>query len=280
MAAERLNGRPAAPPSKRYPLVSTLGAEDRVRVVSDIFATLHARYDFLNRFLSVRRDVAGRRAAVRRMRFHHTHALLDVAAGTADLSLEAARSHPAISITGVDFSPRMLEVGRVKLRRRGLEGRVTLREADALHLPFPDSSFDVAAIAFGMRNIPDMQRALREMTRVTVPGGQVMVLEMTFAPAPLLRGVYRAYLTRILPVIAAPFTANAAAYSYLQDSILHFPSPAALAARMREAGLTETRYHALSNGIAYLHVGKKPAGIVQAGKSPAFQVTRRDCRWT
>lgn len=235
-----------------------------MRVVSEIFSTLHANYDFLNRFLSMRRDVAWRRAAVRRMRFHQSFAFLDVASGTADLSIEAARVHPGITIVGVDSSRQMLAVGRRKLRLKGLDGRVTLREADALDLPFPDSSFDVTAIAFGMRNIPYMQRALSEMARVTVPGGQVMVLEMTFAPAPAFKGVYRAYLTRILPVIAAPFTANAAAYSYLPDSIMHFPSPEALRARMREAGLENIRYHALSNGIAYLHVGRTPAGNPEA----------------
>lgn len=191
------------------------------------------------------------------MRFHTTLSFLDVACGTADLSIEAAKAHADITAVGVDFSPRMLEVGMRKIRQKGLESRVSLREADALALPFPDGSFDVTAIAFGMRNIPDMERALREMTRVTAPGGQVMVLEMTFAPAPLFKGFYRAYLTHVMPILARPFTAHTAAYTYLPDSIFHFPSPSELAARMREAGLMDVRYHALSHGIAYLHIGRK-----------------------
>ncbi len=242
---------------KKYPPVTAQGAETRIRVVSEIFSTVHQRYDFMNRLMSARRDVAWRRSAVRRMRFTTTLSFLDVACGTADLSIEAARAHPEIIVVGADFSPQMLEVGMRKIRRKGLESRVSLREADATALPFPDGSFDVTAIAFGMRNIPDIGRALEEMTRVTAPGGHVMVLEMTFAPAPLFKGFYHAYLTHVMPLLARPFAANTAAYSYLPDSIFHFPTPPALASRMQKAGLREVRYHALSHGIAYLHIGRK-----------------------
>jgi demethylmenaquinone methyltransferase/2-methoxy-6-polyprenyl-1,4-benzoquinol methylase len=224
-------------------------------VVSEIFTTAHTRYDFLNHLLSLRRDVGWRECAVRRMRFSRTGRLLDVATGTADLAIAASRRHPGVSITGVDVAEPMLREARRKLRARGLDGRVILLKADARDLPFPPGSFDVTAVAFGMRNIPDKVSALREMARVTVRGGQVMVLEMSFAPARAFRGLYGLYLTRVLP-LAGLLSPNPAAYAYLADSIRGFPAPDAFAALMRQAGLCEVRHSSLSFGTAYLHTGR------------------------
>lgn len=245
---------------RRYPPVARMSAAGQTAVVQDIFTTVHGRYDFLNHLLSLRRDVGWRDAAVSRMRFPRTRRFLDVATGTADLAIAAVRRWPGISAVGVDFAAPMLEVGRRKLREAGLEGRIGLQEADALRLPFPDRSFDVTAVAFGMRNIPDKLGALREMARVTVPGGQVMVLEMTFAPTPLFRPLYHFYLVRLLPRLARLFAQNGAGYRYLSDSIRAFPAPAAFAVTMREAGLRGVTWHGLTFGSAYLHVGLVPGG--------------------
>lgn len=245
---------------RKYPPVAGMSAAERTAVVQDIFTTVHDRYDFLNHLLSLRRDVGWRQAAVLRMRFPRARRFLDVATGTGDLAIAAARRWPGITVTGVDFAAPMLEVGRRKVSEAGLASRVELRQADALALPFPDASFDVSAIAFGMRNIPDKPRALREMRRVTVPGGQVMVLEMTFAPAPMFRPLYHFYLVRVLPRLARLFARNGAGYHYLSDSIRAFPAPAAFAALMREAGLREVTWHGLTFGSAYLHVGLVPGG--------------------
>lgn len=244
----------------RYPPVAGMSAAGQTAVVQDIFTTVHGRYDFLNHFLSFRRDVGWRNAAVSRMRFPRTRRFLDVATGTADLAIAAARRHAGIRVVGVDFAAPMLEVGRRKVREGGLDSRIELREADALALPFPDGSFDVTAVAFGMRNIPDKGRALREMARVTAPGGQVMILEMTFAPTPLFRPLYHFYLVRLLPRLARLFARNGAGYHYLSDSIRAFPSPPAFAALMREAGLQRVAWHRLTFGSAYLHVGLVSGG--------------------
>ncbi len=245
---------------RRYPPVAGMSAAERTAVVQDIFTTVHGRYDFLNHLLSLRRDVGWRQAAVSRMRFPRTKRFLDVATGTGDLAIAAARRWTGITVTGVDFAAPMLEVGQRKLAEAGLAGRVELRQADALALPFPDASFDVSAIAFGMRNIPDKPQALREMRRVTVPGGQVMILEMTFAPSPLFRPLYRFYLVGVLPRLARLFARNGAGYHYLSDSIRAFPAPAAFAAVMRDAGLQGVTWHSLTFGSAYLHVGMVPGG--------------------
>ena len=243
---------------RSYPRFAAMSQAIQTDVVKDIFTTAHERYDFLNHLLSLRRDIGWRRFVVEKMRFPNPGRLLDVATGTADLALEAALRYPRLRVTGVDFAEPMLEIGRRKVRASGLGDRITLVPEDALALPFPNCSFDVTTVAFGMRNIPDKRAALREMARVTVPGGQVMVLEMTFAPAPVFRSIYRLYLARVLPFMARPFTANAGAYAYLADSIQGFPSPDEFRDLMRSTGLTGVVYHSLTFGAAYLHLGRVP----------------------
>jgi demethylmenaquinone methyltransferase / 2-methoxy-6-polyprenyl-1,4-benzoquinol methylase len=249
---------------RRYPPMSSLTAAAHVGVVRDIFGTVHRRYDLLNHLLSFRRDVSWRAFTTRMMRFGPTRRFLDVATGTADLALAAARRYPAISVTGIDAAPQMLRIGTRKVRDAGLAGRIELLEGDALALPFPDASFDVAAIAFGLRNIPDKLAALREMARVTVPGGRVMVLEMTYAPSAAFRPFYGFYLVSVLPRVAALLESHTATYHYLGDSIMHFPAPARLAALMRESGLVAVRCHRLTFGTAYLHVARVPGAGSQS----------------
>ncbi len=240
---------------KKYSPVGEMTDTERIRAVQEIFSTVTGKYDFLNHLLSLRRDIAWRRVAVRRMRFFSTRRLLDVATGTADLVIEAAGHHPTLQATGLDFVKAMVAAGRRKAEDRGLSGRVRFLRGDALALPFPDGFFDVAAMAFGIRNIPDKLLALQEMRRVVVPGGQVMVLEMTFPRKSLFHGFYRAYLHSFLPRIAGAFSKNPAAYEYLADSIMNFPSPEAFARMMEEAGLARIEMHPLDFGITYLHIG-------------------------
>ncbi len=231
---------------------------ERVRAVKEIFSTVTGRYDFLNHLLSLRRDIAWRRFAVRRMRFFKSNRLLDVATGTADLAIEAARRNRSLQVTGVDFVEEMMDLGRTKIAHRGFSDCIRLLRADALSLPFFDNSFDVAAIAFGIRNIPDKLLALREMKRVILPGGQVMVLEMTFPRTSFFQRFYRTYLNRLLPKIARGLSKNPEAYHYLADSIMNFPDPEAFARIMGEAGLVHVEKHSLDFGITYLHIGMKP----------------------
>jgi demethylmenaquinone methyltransferase/2-methoxy-6-polyprenyl-1,4-benzoquinol methylase len=229
-------------------------------VVQDIFTTVHGRYDFMNHLLSLRRDVGWREVAISRMRFPGAGRLLDVATGTADLAIAAARHHPDVAVVGLDFAEPMLRVGRRKVQEAGLSRRIELIMGDACALPFPDRSFNVTAVAFGMRNMPDKLAALREMARVTAAGGQVMVLEMTFAPSQLFRPIYGFYLGVLLPRMARILARNEATYFYLGDSIRHFPAPHLLASLMRQAGLQSVRWCRLTFGTAYLHIGKTPGG--------------------
>jgi demethylmenaquinone methyltransferase/2-methoxy-6-polyprenyl-1,4-benzoquinol methylase len=237
--------------------VDAVTETEQIGMVKEIFATITRRYDLLNRLLSLRRDVAWRRRAARHMHFSTTCRYLDVATGTADLALEVARQHPSVSVTALDFVKEMIDGGVKKIKERKLTGRIAFVRGDALSLPFPDNHFDAAGIAFGIRNITNRTAALNEMTRVVVPGGQVIVLEMHFPRQPLFRHLYSLYLTSIMPSLARSFSRNPAAYLYLADSIMHFPPPPVFSRLMGDTGLTEVRRYPLTLGITYLHVGIK-----------------------
>jgi demethylmenaquinone methyltransferase / 2-methoxy-6-polyprenyl-1,4-benzoquinol methylase len=245
------------PTKRKYPRVSIVSDRERVAIVKDIFSTIPGKYDFLNHLLSLRRDVAWRRFALSKMFFPRTGKFLDVACGTGDLSIGAAVHYPSIHVTGIDFVAEMVRVGKNKVDKRGLADRINLLQADALKLPFDDNNFDVTAIAFGIRNIPDKIQALTEMLRVTVPGGQVMVLEMTFIQNRLFKFLYYVYLNYLLPLLARVFSTNPAAYYYLADSIMNFPTPAAFAKLMSDAGMKNVKKYPLTFGITYLHIGEK-----------------------
>ena len=257
--------RPDDSEEKHYPPVAGIGRDEHIGMVREIFTSIPGRYDFLNHLLSLRRDVAWRRFAVRKMQFFDTYRLLDVATGTADLAIDAARRHPDIRVTGVDFVREMLARGRQKIAGRGLADRIRLLQADAMALPFPDGSFDAVGIAFGIRNMPDRLRALREMRRVLVPGGRIFVLEMNAPQNRLWRGFFAPYLNRILPVIARRFSRNPAAYVYLVDSITHFPAPPAFLALMEEAGFRDLKRYALTFGITCLYIGRSDGCEARSG---------------
>jgi demethylmenaquinone methyltransferase/2-methoxy-6-polyprenyl-1,4-benzoquinol methylase len=246
------------PIRKRYPRVTEATDTERIEMVKEIFATITGKYDFLNHFLSLRRDIAWRSFSVGKMHFFSTYRMLDVATGTADLAIGVARKHPRTRITGLDFVKEMMDFGRVKIQVKYLSDRIQMLRGDALYLPFSDGCFDVAAIAFGIRNIPNQIGAIKEMARVVVPGGQVMVLEMTVPRNGPFRKLYHVYLNRILPCLARAFSSNPEAYHYLGDSIMNFPTPDALATLMEKAGLRQVEIYSLTLGITHLHVGVKP----------------------
>ncbi len=246
------------PVNNKYPSVKTVTDEERIGMVKEIFSTITGKYDFLNHFLSLRRDVAWRRFTIKKMRFFKTNRFLDVACGTGDLSIGAALKYPHIRVVGVDFVLEMIQVGKVKVEKKGLSEKVTLMHGDALALPSCDNAFDVTGMAFGIRNIPDRRKALQEMLRITVPGGQVIILEMTFMRNRLFRILYYVYLNYLLPLFAKVFSTNPAAYYYLADSIMNFPTPEEFAKIMEETGMIEVKKYPLTFGITWLHIGKKP----------------------
>ncbi len=251
--------------SNKYPSVKKVSDEERIGMVKEIFSTITGRYDFLNHFLSLRRDIAWRRFTVKKMNFFKTKRLLDIACGTGDLSINACLEHEAISAAAADFVYPMIKVGQDKVKKIGLSGRIYFLQGNALSLPFEDNSFDVSAMAFGIRNIPQKAQALKEMLRVTVPGGQIMILEMTFIQNRLFKLFYYIYLNFLLPLLAKIFSKNAAAYYYLADSIMNFPSPEEFAAFMRENGIVAVKIYPRTFGIACLYAGIKDSSNQDKG---------------
>ncbi len=242
---------------KLYPSVRQMSSEQRVSIVRDIFASISGRYDFLNRFLSLRQDISWRRRAVREMRFFKTNRFLDVATGTGDLAIDCAKSYPNVSVTGIDFVQEMVDVGIKKVAATNLQEKVDLLQGNATELGFDDNSFDVAATAFGIRNIPDRKNTLSEMRRVVVKSGIVMVLELTTPEPGFRRSVYSFYLNKMLPKVAKIFTKKYAAYEYLADSIMNFPTQKEFLLLMESQGLINCRAIPLTLGICTLYIGQK-----------------------
>ena len=226
-------------------------------LVERMFSAIAPRYDLLNRLLSAGRDRTWRREAVAATALPRQGMLLDVCTGTADMALEAARQFPDARIAGVDFSRPMVALGDAKIKRARLGGRVQLQVAPAEALPFADDSFDAATVAFGLRNIPDRLRGLREMRRVVRRGARAVVLEFTTPPHPLFRRVFLWYFHRMLPKIGRLVSGHPSAYSYLPASVSDFPSPGGLAQWMQEAGFSEVSYRLLTGGIVAIHIGVK-----------------------
>jgi demethylmenaquinone methyltransferase / 2-methoxy-6-polyprenyl-1,4-benzoquinol methylase len=175
---------------------------------------------------------------------------LDVATGTGDLAIELARR--GASVTGVDFAEAMLEVARTKAPH------VAFDRGDALALPYEDAAFDAATVGFGARNFSDLDRGLREMTRVVRPGGRVVVLEITTPARAPLSWFFRLWFDRLVPVLGR-LAAEPDAYTYLPSSVRRFPGPAELAARLAAAGLEDVRWIVTAGGIIALHAGTRTA---------------------
>ena len=240
-----------------YPSVQEMNDDQRIEIVKDIFASVTDKYDFLNRVLSGRRDVAWRKRTVAEMTFFETNRFLDVATGTGDLALDCANTYPNVTVTGVDFVQEMVNNGLVKVESQNLNERVELKWGDATNIEFDDNSFDVTAIAFGIRNIPDKEKALYEMKRIIVPNGQVMVLELTTPEPGFWRSTYSFYLNGVLPKLARLFTKNPAAYEYLADSIMNFPTRREFVKIMESIGLKNCKAIPLTVGVCTLYIGNK-----------------------
>ena len=227
--------------------------------VKRMFGEIAPRYDFLNHLLSLQTDRYWRRKTVREVPPKGDAPVLDVCTGTGDLALAYYRaSEDGTPIVGADFCPQMLERAEEKARRAGANGRVTFVEADAQRLPFPTDHFQIVSVAFGLRNIADPDRGLREMTRVCRPGGKVAVLEFSLPTHQPMKAAYGWYFRNVLPRIGQLVSRNNhEAYSYLPESVGEFPMGETLAERMRAAGLAKVDYYPLTLGVATLYVGEK-----------------------
>ena len=235
------------------------------KFVHSLFSSIAGRYDLANHLLSGGFDFLWRRRATAVAASWHPSSLLDLATGSGDLALAIERACPACQVTGADFCEPMLERARAKGLRRTIV-------ADALRLPFPDCSYDAVTVAFGLRNMESWPGALREIARVLNPGGRLLVLDFSLPGRPL-RGPYRFYLHRILPLIAGVVTREKTAYQYLGKSIERFPAGRAMIALIEECGFRGAACEPLTGGIVSLYTASKDAPVTGA---PGAGASRRE----
>lgn len=237
------------------PIGQAPGKRDQVAAMFDEIAP---RYDILNRVLSFGIDVWWRKRAVALLAdglgVRQPDRLLDVATGTADLAVEALSLRPR-EVVGVDISEGMLQGGREKLRKKGLNDRITLVQGDAADLPLPDDAFDGALVAFGVRNFEDLQAGLAGIRRVLRPGAPLVVLEFSHPTAFPVKQGYEFYSRHVLPRVGKAVSGSSEAYEYLPESVAAFPDGEAFLTVMRDAGFSAPLARPLTFGIVSLYRG-------------------------
>jgi len=233
-----------------------------------MFGNIAPSYDLLNHLLSLNIDRYWRWRTTRLVPPTGTEPILDLCTGTGDLALaydRAAAGH--VPIVGADFCHEMVVLARKKTAAREAAERIRYLEADAQQLPFPSDHFQITTVAFGLRNVTDMDRGIAEMVRVTRPGGRVAILEFSQPRGSLFGRLYRFYFRRILPLVGQAISRSKDnAYRYLPESVREFPDGAALAERLRGHGLIDVRWYPLTFGIATLYVGTK--SLSEKGSDP------------
>jgi demethylmenaquinone methyltransferase/2-methoxy-6-polyprenyl-1,4-benzoquinol methylase len=244
------------PHDKIKPFSQTGGKKEQV---SEMFNRIAGRYDFMNRFLSAGIDVRWRIKAISLFKKDKPQHLLDVATGTADMAIRAAKMLQPQKITGIDISEGMLAVGRKKVVAENLATQIELLEGDSEALPFADATFDGVMVAFGVRNFEHLDQGLREINRVLKPGALLVVLEFSKPHIPLVQPLYNLYMNSVAPFFAQLFTKNKRAYQYLNESSKAFPDREHFVHILKEAGFQQTTYKPLNFGICCMYSGRKNA---------------------
>ena len=236
-----------------------VNVEEKAGKVAEVFHSVAGNYDFMNDLMSGGVHRLWKRVTIEMSGVRPGHHVLDIAGGTGDLAAKFSRIvGPEGTVVLADINDSMLKVGRDRLVDRGITDNVRFSQADAQYLPFPDNTFDVITIAFGLRNVTDKDMALRSMLRVLKPGGKLLVLEFSKPPNQLLSKIYDGYSFNILPKLGKLFANDADSYQYLAESIRMHPDQETLMGMMENAGFANTDYHNMTGGIVALHRGVKP----------------------
>ncbi|HEX6385444.1 MAG TPA: ubiquinone/menaquinone biosynthesis methyltransferase [Anaerolineae bacterium] len=230
-----------------------LKGQERARYVQSMFARIAGRYDTMNRLMTGGQDLKWRRYVIRQAQLPPGGRLLDIATGTGDIAYEGLKQTPGLQAIGGDFTIEMMRAGQRMPERRA----ILWVGADTLALPFPDDTFDAVTSGFLMRNVIDVPAAFREQTRVTKPGGRVVVLESSPPKQNVLRPFIHLHLNYVIPTLGKLVTGEAEAYRYLPDSTQQFQSPESLVKIMRQAGLVNVAYKLFMFGTIAVHVGQK-----------------------
>ena len=223
--------------------------------IGQLFDRIAGTYDGLNHLLSLNIDKRWRRRAIRMLQ--PAEQVLDVAIGTADLTIEILRQGKAQHVTGIDLSHGMMAIGEQKVAKRGYAPQVQFDYGSAQQMPYANASFDTVTCAYGVRNFANMDEGLSEMYRVLRTGGELMVLEFSYPTNPVIRWGYDLYFTHILPFIGNLFSRDKGAYSYLNRSVKNFPYGEAFCQHLRKAGFTQIKATPLTFGISTIYTAVK-----------------------
>lgn len=225
--------------------------------IAAMFDRISPKYDRLNHLLSLNNDKMWRRKTAKAVAKKHPTSILDLATGTADLAIALAKRNPQSHITGMDISEKMLDIGKEKVNKQGLESHIDLRLGDAASLSFDDNSFDAVTVAFGVRNFENRDRGLAEIQRVLKPDGQAFVLEFSMPEKFPMKQLYRLYFKHILPKIGKRISKDPGAYTYLPQSVEAFPKPDDFLRILYDNGLKNGSARRFSFGIATLYTASK-----------------------
>ncbi|MFD1677979.1 demethylmenaquinone methyltransferase [Alicyclobacillus fodiniaquatilis] len=233
--------------------------EEKERYVREMFNGIAHKYDFMNTLMSFGMHQSWRRYAIKRARIAPGMHALDACCGTADFTLEIARTvGPSGRVTGLDFSEEMLAVGQNKVRNSDVRMQITLMQGNVLQLPFEDNRFDAVTVGWGLRNVPDIDVALQELYRVVKPGGWVVSLDMGKPSAPIFKQGYWLYFNWLVPMLGKITAGRKRAYQYLHDSSRAFDSQRQLVQRFARLGFKNATYHNLMGGVVAVVEGQKP----------------------
>lgn len=233
-------------------------AEHKAAYVQEMFDRIAPRYDLMNRIMTLGQDQSWRKRLIQRAGIKPGAYVLDIATGTADIAL-AAHAAGAKQVVAADFSREMLFYAEHKIQK-ALDGKhdaIVLAEADGLNLPFADNTFDAVVTGFSLRNVGNLDQFLREMTRVTKPGGKVACLEITRPRSPRFRNFFAWYFGKVVPFMGRIISGQKEAYSYLPHSVAIFVTPEELRVRMEDAGLNHAAFETLMLGTIAIHHGTK-----------------------
>ncbi len=239
------------------PDIESVTPNDHAHRVREMFASIAGRYDLLNHLLSGNIDKRWRRLVAANLSptlANPEAQILDVACGTGDLALTLKESGVA-RIVGIDFCRPMLDLAATKAAKGN--SLLPFVEGDALSLPFADRSFEAATIAFGLRNLANVEAGIKELLRILKPGGSVVVLEFSKPNVPVLNSLFKFYFTKVLPRFGGWISGSKSAYQYVPDSVTRFPDQNELAKMMRVAGFENVSFRNLTGGVAALHVGTR-----------------------
>ena len=231
--------------------------ESKKRQVENMFDKIAFRYDFLNRFLSAGIDVGWRKKAIKQLISSKPKNILDVATGTADFAITSYEILKPEKITGIDISEGMLDIGRKKIEKAGLQQHIELLNGDSEAILFDDNTFDAVTVAFGVRNFENLEKGLSEIKRVLKPTGKLIVLECTKPSAPVIKQLYNFYMKTITPKIGKIIAKNNEAYQYLNDSVLQFPEKESFIHILKQSDYRNAFYKTLTLGICTIYCAEK-----------------------